>query len=204
MKALFKTLAVLAIIASFAGLTACKEKQRIKSLSELKRNETKNIANFITAKGFVVEKAKEGQTEFPQDKMWYIQNKVYLQVLDKGGEKAVPFKTRVAIRFKGHMFATKELEGFDNLSDPAYQSTEFRYIKQYQAGVGEIHYELLPPAPGISLDELMCEGLAFPLNYVGDGARVRLIVPFGLGPKRSYHKGQSMYVEEIRYTFIKD
>ena len=49
----------------------------------------------------------------------------------------------------------------------------------------------------------MCEGLAFPMSLLGDGARVRLIIPFLLGPEVAYNTGTPMYCQEAQYEFSK-
>src|SRR3712207_8535261 len=54
-----------------------------------------------------------------------------------------------------------------------YQPTEFIYVDSRDMNIGAIHYLLPESDLGINLNDLMCEGLAYPLTMVGDGAQVR-------------------------------
>ena len=49
----------------------------------------------------------------------------------------------------------------------------------------------------------MCEGLAFPMSLLGDGAKVRLIIPFTIGAEINYNRGSTMYCREVRYEFTR-
>ena len=48
---------------------------------------------------------------------------------------------------------------------------------------------------------LLCEGIAYPMSQLGDGAVVQLIIPFDLGPSQNYTAGNSIFVEKAIYTF---
>ena len=50
-------------------------------------------------------------------------------------------------------------------------------------------------------DNLLCEGVAFPMSALGNGAVVELIVPFELGPSQNYTAGNSIYVQRASYVF---
>ena len=45
------------------------------------------------------------------------------------------------------------------------------------------------------------EGLQMPLRYVGDRARVKLIVPFRVGSYMDQSNGQPVYYEVLEYIF---
>ncbi|MBB6276282.1 DUF4827 family protein [Porphyromonas circumdentaria] len=182
-------------------LLSCKKEKEIKSLTELLREEEKAIDNFIRSNGITVEEAREGQQEFKPDVYYKFRNNLYMCVLDKGGELAIPEKTRVNVRMRGYMFKEKKEFSFDNLSNGGYQDTEFLYVDRYNRGA--LHFIKLPSAPSSSLNSLMCEGLAFPMSLLGNGAKVRLIIPFSIGPEMNYEAGISMFCEEVRYEFSK-
>lgn len=84
---------------------------------------------------------------------------------------------------------------------PGFQDTEFIYVDRYSRGA--LHFILIKSAPGYSLNALMCEGLAFPMSLLGDGAKVRLIIPFTIGAEINYNRGSTMYCREVRYEFTR-
>lgn len=183
--------------------TSCREKQHIKSLSEMLRDEEKIIKGFIQEQQMNVQEGTEGQREF-DPAVWYkFPNGVYMQVLDQGAELATPERTRVMLRMKGRFIAPDYKHSFDNLSKGYQQTTEFIYIDSRDR-TGAIHYRLIQESLGHSIDALMCEGVAYPLTMVGNGARVRLLVPFLLGPNIAYNAGAPMFCEEVWYRFVEE
>lgn len=200
MKRHIKIFLLVALLLPMA-LPSCKEKLKIKSLTELLRDEKKNISRFIKENNIRVQEVDDRHDSFTPGIFYKFSNGVYMEVIDRGTEMAVPEKTKVIVRFKGYFFLDKKDAAFDNISKGFYQNTEILYVNREERGT--IHYVLIPPAPGVSLNDLMCEGLAFPLSKVGNGARIRLIVPFDKGSNMAYRRGMTMYCEEVRYEFIK-
>lgn len=194
---------LVALLLGQVTLTSCQKKDRIKSLSEMLRDEEKMIDNFIQEQGMNVQEGSEGQREFASGVWYKFPNGVYMQVLDAGKELAKPEQTRVMLRMKGRFIAPEYKHAFDNLSKGYQQSTEFIYTNSRDR-TGSIHYKLIQEQFGHSIDALMCEGIAYPLTMVGDGARVRLLIPFLLGPNVAYNAGAPMYCEEVWYQFVSE
>lgn len=194
---------VLMLLLGQGALTSCRDKQHIKSLSEMLRDEKKMIDNFVQEQGMNVQEGVEEQREFDPNVWYKFPNGVYMQVIDKGGELAKPDRTRVMLRMKGRFIAPDYKHAFDNLSKGYQQSTEFIYINSRDR-TGSIHYKLIQEQFGHSIDALMCEGVAYPLTMVGNGARIRLLVPFLLGPNVAYNAGAPMYCEEVWYQFVEE
>lgn len=182
-------------------LTSCRDRQHIKSLSEMLRDEEKMIKGFIQEQQMNVQEGSEDQRTF-DPAVWYkFPNGVYMHVLNKGTDLAKPDRTRVMLRMKGRFIAPDYNKSFDNLSKGYQQSTEFIYINSRDRS-GSIHYKLIQEQFGHSVDGLMCEGIAYPLTLVGNGAKVRLLIPFLLGPNIAYNAGAPMYCEEVWYQFV--
>ena len=196
-KLTFGTIAVLFALLFLGG---CKEKE-MKSLTQLIKEEKGNISSFINEQGFSVKEASGEETSFEKNILYHFPNGLYMEVIDPGKTRPEANKTKIVVRFKGYSFAEKPLSPFNNLTDGSFQNTEFLYIEAYNRGA--LHYSLLPSAPGYSLNSLMCEGLAFPMSLCGDGGRVKLIIPFLIGPEMAYNAGSSMYCEEVVYEFSK-
>ncbi|SUB89635.1 Uncharacterised protein [Porphyromonas macacae] len=187
------------------GITfsSCRD-SKYKSLSELKRDQKKAIERFIKEKKISV--VELGDTKLPdpynKDVYYKFPNGLYMKIIDPGKTKPEVDKTHVFLKFAGQLFLDKVYLEFNSIANPRYQPTEFIYRNYYLAG--EIHYSLVQLGiPGYSLDELMCEGLAYPMAHLGEGARVSLIVPFTLGSSTYYKMGYPMYIEEAYYTFKK-
>ena len=189
------------LLLGVSSLTSCRDKERVKSLSEMLQDEKKMIDNFIQEQRMNVQEGAEGQRDF-DPKVWYkFPNGVYMQVIDAGQELAKPDRTRVMLRMKGRFIAPDYAYPFDNLSKGYMQTTEFIYVDTRDR-TGAIHYKLIQENLGYSVDALMCEGVAYPLTMVGNGARVRLLIPFLLGPDMAYNAGAPMYCEEVWYQFL--
>lgn len=196
----------LVVILATLGLSlinvSCKKGKEIRSLTKMLSDEKKNIENFIAEKGFNVAEASKNQTTFDPETYYLFDNGLYMKVLDKGTTRPEAEKTHIIVRFKGYFFTDQQKGSFDNLSNAKFQNTEFLYIERYE--YGSVHFQLMPAAPGSNINKLMCEGLAYPMSLLGDGARVSLIIPFLIGPETAYSGGLSMFCEEARYQFIVD
>ena len=94
---------VLMLLLGQGALTSCRDKQHIKSLSEMLRDEKKMIDNFIEEQEMNVQEGVEEQREFDPNVWYKFPNGVYMQVIDKGGELAKPERTRVMLRMKGRL-----------------------------------------------------------------------------------------------------
>lgn len=200
-KISFQTFLLLVVAVLLAS--SCDERTKnMRSLSRMLSDEKKNIERFIGEKGFKVEKGVADQTVFEEGIYYHFDNNLYLRVIEKGTTRPEAGKTRIVVRFKGFMFGEKTTVEFDNLSIGGFQDTEFLYIEHYDRGA--IHFKLMPPAPGKNLNAYMCEGIAFPMSLLGDGAKVSLIIPFLIGPDRASQQGTTMYCEEVRYQFFQD
>lgn len=186
-------------------LTSC-DKNSLKSLSELKSEQKDAITKLIADKKMKVVRLSEAKLPATIDKDVYylLPNGLYMRVLDAGSttKKAEAGKTTIFTTFKGYQFTLATMKGptINNHSDPGFPPVEFTYISRYSAG--EIHYSLVEQtAPQLNYDNLMCEGIAYPMTLLGDKAKVSLIIPFEIGPNDTYSKGVSTYWEIVEYTF---
>ena len=195
-------LPVLSIAMAILAFGSCK-KSDIKSLKEMKQDERKAIESFISRMGFTIKDGAEGQTEFDPNVMYHFDNDLYMQVLDKGKEAPELNKTKINVRMEGFYFNRERdsIVVFNSLTSGGFQESVFRYIHTYNDG--DINFELIPCTTGANLDAYVCQGIAFPMTMLGNGARVRLIVPFRLGPDNLYSQGMTGYYKEVEYIFRK-
>ena len=194
----------LLLLVTFALLGSCK-KSNVKPLSQLKKEQRRAIDRLIAKEKFQVISRNDEllPTPIDQNVFYKLSNGLYMRVLDKGSdEKAVAEKTRVLVRMKGGMFndSRDTVYTFNSIANPSFDELKFLYVSYYN--VGTEHYRAIGSNSfSNSLDQLLCEGVAFPASLLGNGARVQLIIPFELGPTATYTQGNSIYVEEAQYTY---
>ncbi len=188
-------------------LVGCKS-ATYKSLSELKDEQKTAIRRLIADKGLsVVELSSHSLPSTIDPSVYYLMpNGLYMRVIDAGSstDRAVKNETIVYAEFEGFQFnhTTSPILTFNNHSRSSVPPVEFRYTHYYNAG--DIHFMLInQTAPQVNYDALMCEGLAYPMTLLGDGARVSLIIPFEIGPSGTYSSGYTMFVKEAEYKFRK-
>ena len=172
---------LLLLLIPVLALGSCKKNRSIKPLSQLKREQRQAIDRLIKESSFTV-------------------NGLYIRVLDKGTTRPEANKTTVSVQLKGYFFNVSQSKGaiFDNLTETNVRPLFFRYAS-WETSEGKIHYSSLNES-GV-YEDLICEGVAFPMSLLGDGAIVQLIIPFDLGPSQNYTAGNSLFVEKAVYTF---
>lgn len=200
-RTIFYAIAGLALLLVMGG---CRKSQ-FKSLLDMKKDQQKAIERLITTENLKVRKLSDVVLPAqPDPNVYYLfPNGIYMRVIDAGTGKAEAGKTHVFLKLEGKLFKEDQtINEFNSIANPKYQPTEFLFINQYY--MGERYFNLIGSGiPSSSLDYLMCEGLAFPMAHLGDGARVSLIIPFTMGSETYYKEGLPMYVKEAIYNFKK-
>lgn len=169
---------------------------KTKSYTEYLKAERKGIDRLIDREGIKVLKSYPSDSVFKENEFVKLDNDVYLNVIDPGnGEKAVLGQTKVLTRFDAYGILDTTIQVNNLIYGQSYYGfpTEFIYGYNVYSGDGRSY---IP-------DYFVGEGLATALEYVRDGATVRLIVPF----KRMGTVFQSSYdpifFNKVRYTFEK-
>lgn len=198
-------LLLVALLVPMLLLGSCRRDRTVKPLSQLKREQRQAIDRLVRTEGLrVIERNSETLPENPDTKVFYhLSNGVYLRVIQRGGQRPVADQTIVSVSLRGYYFNKDVSRGatFDNLSDPSYSPLEFRYISRYSVE-GTIHYDPIASQGTFrNYSSLLCEGIAFPMSVLGDGAEVELIVPFEVGPSNNYTDGNSLRIERAIYQF---
>lgn len=168
---------------------------------KLKR-ERKNISRFINENNIVIlkEYPKSGvfkENEFFVDPV----SGVYINVVDSGnGKRAIQatsvetLNSQVTVRFNDAM--TLPAADSDTVSNnlPGLQPISFIYgqTTTYTA-----------VSSSNTMDYIyLSSGIVAPLQYVGEKAKVRLIVPFASGSSYQAAAYLPMYYKELQYTHI--
>lgn len=142
------------------------------------KDEQKAISKFISDSGFVV------LTEYPKDKVFQsneflkLPNGLYMNVIDSGKEKIDSFSV-VLYRYKSFRSLFDTITYAGNWYD--YSPSEFVY----------------GPAPSSSNGQI--EGLATPLSFVGNQAKVKLIIPSALNSYSIMNSVTPYYYDCIKY-----
>lgn len=195
---------IFTVLVGIYAFLSCN-KDNIKSLSELKKDQSSNIAQTIRKNGWTVRELKtEALPSTIDNNVYYhFPNGLYMKIIDAGSEeKAIKNQTQIELYIKGYLsHKDNNLYGaFNSISDAQFMPIEFLYTEYYNQG--DIHYRSVATIQnGLSLSDLLCEGLAFPMTMLGNGAKVSLIIPFELGPSFTYQTGSNIVIEEARYNF---
>lgn len=172
---------------------------KTKSYTERLKDERKAIDRLIDHEGFKILKNYPSDGVFKENEFVKLDNDVYLNVIDSGnGNRAVLGTTKVFCRFeaKGILDSDTAYNMVNNLTyGPGYYGFPTEFVFGYNVYSGE--------SRSYDPDLFVGEGLATALYHVGEGATVRMIVPF----KRMGNCFQSSYVpvyfSKVKYTFEK-
>lgn len=186
-------------------LGSCRRNSSVKPLSQLKREQRSAIDRLIRANNFqVVERSNETLPANPDSRVFYLlSNGLYLRVINPGGDRPVVNQTVVAVSMVGNYFSQDNSRGavIDNLNQPDRPPLYFRYVSRYTYD-GTLHFDQIPEDSSFgAYSGVLCEGLAFPMSVLGDGAEVELIIPFELGPANNYTAGNSLHIQRATYQF---
>ena len=161
-------------------LGACGKKT--KSFAEYKKEEKEAIDNLIAKENFEILNRYPADGVFGTREFVLLDNGCYLHVIDSGnGNRAISGKTLVLMRCStiGITADTTSYSIFPN----GFQPLEFVYggmqdakLRAYSDGTGAA-YMLLSP------------GIESALDYVGEGAEVKMIIPFDNGQSLKYPYG---------------
>lgn len=174
---------------------------KTKSYTDMLKAQKKAIDRFLDDEGYTVLKHFPKDTVFRSNEFYKTDEDIYVQVMEKGdGNKAVLYQTYITCRFTADriMIDADNLTYYKNVSNYGPNSNGtypliFRYgslTAESQGGL-DLAYQ----------DELLSEGLASGLKYVGNKGKVRLIVPFKRGGAHDQNSGDPVYFEIVEYKF---
>ncbi|MBN2661924.1 MAG: DUF4827 domain-containing protein [Tannerellaceae bacterium] len=185
-----KSFNILLILCAALTVVSCGDKT--KSYTDMLNAQEKAIETFIQEKGIKVLDEYPANGVFKENEFVLLDNDVYMNVIDSGnGTRAVLSKTTVLTRFRGNLMVT-DTASFENFSSWKFP-VEFKY-GNYGTAVDNNAF-----------NAFLSEGLGTPLQYVGDRAKVKLIVPFQAGSTQGTYSQQSsgtaVYFDLVTYQF---
>lgn len=165
---------------------------KTKSYTDMLKDEKKAIERLIDANDFEILDDFPKDSIFKENQFVKLENGVYLNIIDKGSsERAVQYKTKMLYRCKLRYILDTDTLVFENYG-PHSNGTypiPFTYGDYSKSNPYDASYQRVS------------EGLQTPLQYVGDRAKVKLIVPFKRGTYYDQSKGQPVYYEILEYIF---
>lgn len=165
---------------------------KTKSYTDMLKDEEKAIERLIDANGFEILKDFPADTVFKENQFVVLENGVYLNIIDKGtDQRAVQYSTKMLYRCKMNYIMDGDTTVFVNYG-PNSNGTypiPFTYGDYSSNNPYESSYQWIS------------EGLQEPLKYVGDRAKVKLIVPFRRGTYYDQSNGNPVYYEILEYIF---
>ena len=189
MKKAFNILMIMAVVI-IGG--ACSQSMR--SYSEMLEDQQTIIDRWIDSKGFEVIKEYPKDGVFKPNQFMLFENGLYMNVIDSGnGKRPTLNKTTILARLNFE---------FTYLSDTMVNKGD-----NFHTGTWPIEFKFgsYSSMDNNSFNDFMGQGLAFPLEFVGENAVVQLIVPFSMAnPYSTFAKsGVPVYHSKVRYTFEK-
>lgn len=180
---------------------------KTRSYTDMLKAEEKAIDRLIAKNGFEILKDFPADTVFKENQFVKLENDVYLNIIDRGtSQRAVSGKTNILYRCIVSYPMDSAYVYYPSNTPYAYytKSNDGRSVNYGPNSNGTEPYDILYQDPDLYYSisgNFASEGLMTPLKYVGDGAKVKLIVPFKRGLSNDNTNGEPVYYEILQYTF---
>ena len=192
-----KGFAIVLLVCAALWAASCS---KTKSYTDYLNEEKDVIERLIDEKGFEILKDFPADTVFKENQFVKLENGVYLNIIDRGtAERAVSGETKIIYRCI--VSYPKDAAYVYQYSPYAvYARSDGRSINYgpnsngtdpYTMTFGDYYYG----------GTYTSEGIQTPLLYVGDRAKVKLIVPFKRGLSSDQSSYEPAYYEILQYKF---
>ena len=180
----------LLILVSVISVVSC---DKTASYTDMLKAEEKAIERLIAEEGLEILGDFPADGHFESNQFVKLDNNVYLNIIDSGnGQRATLYETEILVRFIAQpLLYNPDTTLIDLLTTSSTWPVSFKY------------------GTNTSLDgyfsEYVGEGLATPLDYVGDSSYVKIIVPFDCFSNGTSfaNSGIPVYFRTVRYIFAK-
>ena len=192
-----KGFAIVLLVCAALWAASCS---KTKSYTDYLNEEKDVIERLIDEKGFEILKDFPADTVFKENQFVKLENGVYLNIIDRGtAERAVSGETKIIYRC---IVAYPKDSAYVYQYSPyaVYAHSDGRSINYgpnsngtdpYTMTFGDYYYG----------GTYTSEGIQTPLLYVGDRAKVKLIVPFKRGLSSDQSSYEPAYYEILQYKF---
>lgn len=183
---------------------------KTKSYTDMLKDQKKAIERLKDKEGFVFLKKFPKDSVFKANEFVELENGVYLNIIDKGtSERAVAGQTKILYRCT--MYYPMDTAYIYLTNSAGYHIIPYYYNLVSNGSCISSNYG--PHSNGTSPYSFIYgdytssdvgEGLMTPLQFVGDRAKVKLIVPFKRGLPTDNSNGEPAYYEILEYKFEKN
>lgn len=184
---------LLIMVLSVLVMSSCNNNR---TYADMKKDQEKAIKKLIAEKGFEILQTYPPDGVFGENQFVELENGIYLNVVDSGnGNRAVVGKTEILIRFRVADFAGQEEPVVSDLFANDSYPLEFLYgnaayvVSMYASAYSGPYYGFFSA------------GIENILQYVGEGAVVKAIIPFEEGSTYQSSSGIPLYFEKLTYTY---
>lgn len=147
------------------------------------------LSQFAKEKGFIVVNEFPKNGIFAEKEFILLDNGVYLHISDYG-EGTNPSKgTIIQTIAKGYFLGEEVNESFDGFDG---SEGEITWPLEFQYG-DDLSY--------LQDNNILSEGYASALQYVGNNSTVSMIIPFKVGSDYQNVNMVSIYLEKVKFTF---
>jgi hypothetical protein len=171
---------IIASLISIVAIVVFSSCNKNKTYAQNLNEEKKRIERFIIQNDIKV------LTEYPsdsvfQEKEFYldVSSGLYYNVIDPGNSRRIKSGEEFYVRFKGLRY----IESSDTLIYSTIQNLQPETLKYGNTSTYTTSAWVLP------------------LRNVGDGAKVKMLVPFKIGTPNDIQTYKTAYYEEVRYVF---
>lgn len=173
----------------FATLVAISCGSSTQSYSDMLDEEKKAIEQLIDENGFEILKKFPADSVFEDNQFVKLDNGVYLNIIDKGSDDRAEYGTKLIYRCT----LTYPMDSSYNV---VFSITNYG---PHSNGTYPLSFYYGETSSTSNI--YVSEGLQTPLEYVGDKAKVKLIVPFKYGCYYDQTYGEPAYYEILQYFF---
>lgn len=199
---------ILMLLAGIAIFSSCNNN---KTYADMKKDQKKALDKFFTERNIEILHKWPADSTFADNQFLLLDNGVYINVIDSGnGNRATLYKTKILMRCSGERIFKNDTAKF-NTFDSYYYPIEFTYgyastvMSKFISSYGGPGYDRPIECYYLS------PGVESILQYVGENAVVKLIVPFdgnlgsniftGSTYQTSSNYGAPLYYDKVRFQF---
>jgi hypothetical protein len=164
----------------------------------MKRDEQRAIDRLIATEGFEILNKYPADGVFGEKQFVALDNGVYLNVIDSGnGNRAKLYSTTILMRCSGRFIFDADTGSFSLFTN---SNLPIEFIYGYASNV------ISQASSSLSYSAewyFLSLGVQSVLEYVGENAEVKLIVPFehGSSYQTTNDLGAPLYYDRIKFTF---
>jgi hypothetical protein len=181
-------------VVSLIALTAALSCQGNKSYANMQKEQKTAIAKLFADSGYIELKEYPSNGVFASNEFYKFDNGVYMNIVDSGnGKRPVSGVTSVLCRGMGRGLVVYDTLLMENVSNSSAYPFPIVYIYGSSTAVSASYDDFT--------NYVFSKALFQPMEYAGDSAVVKLIIPFEVSSSYLKSLGEPFYFHRLRYVF---